>query len=81
MSRIVLLTLQPKSKSPPPGVPLQTDPVDDPLNPGLPSVLIVGDSTAQNKLDLGWADHFARSFDTTRVKVSNRARAGRSSRT
>ena len=52
-----------------------------PLNPALPTIFIVGDSTARNKEDLGWGDHFAHYFDTARVNVANRARAGRSSRT
>jgi lysophospholipase L1-like esterase len=52
-----------------------------PANPSLPSIWIVGDSTAQNKADLGWGDHFARYVKTDRINVVNRARAGRSSRT
>ncbi len=52
-----------------------------PLNPALPTVFIVGDSTARNQADLGWGDHFAHYFDTTRVNIANRAHAGRSSRT
>jgi rhamnogalacturonan acetylesterase len=53
---------------------------DKPLNPSLPTIFIVGDSTARNKADLGWGDHFAHYFDTTRVNVANRAIAGRSAR-
>jgi rhamnogalacturonan acetylesterase len=52
-----------------------------PLNPASPTVFIVGDSTARNQADLGWGDHFAHYFDTTRINVANRAHAGRSSRT
>src|SRR5271170_2887784 len=52
-----------------------------PLNPALPTLFIVGDSTARNQADLGWGDHFAHYFDTTKMNVTNRARAGRSSRT
>jgi lysophospholipase L1-like esterase len=52
-----------------------------PLNPALPTVFIVGDSTARNQADLGWGDHLAHYFDTVRVNVANRAMAGRSSRT
>jgi lysophospholipase L1-like esterase len=52
-----------------------------PANPSLPSIWIVGDSTAQNKVDLGWGDHFAHYVKTDRINVVNRARAGRSSRT
>ncbi|HEY1743266.1 MAG TPA: rhamnogalacturonan acetylesterase [Granulicella sp.] len=55
-------------------------PADAPLNPRLPTVFIVGDSTARNGADLGWGDHFSALFDTSRVNIANRARAGRSSR-
>jgi len=51
-----------------------------PLNPQLPTLLIVGDSTASNGPDLGWGDHLAHYFDTTKINVANRAHAGRSSR-
>jgi len=54
---------------------------DAALNPALPTVFIVGDSTARNGADLGWGDHFAPLFDTTKINVANRAVAGRSSRT
>jgi rhamnogalacturonan acetylesterase len=52
-----------------------------PANPVLPTLWVVGDSTAQNKADLGWGDHFAHYVDTGHINVVNRARAGRSSRT
>ncbi|MDW5264398.1 MULTISPECIES: rhamnogalacturonan acetylesterase [Acidobacteriaceae] len=66
----------------PPPTPEQTSVAPSaPLNPNLPTVFVVGDSTARNQADLGWGDHFAHSFDTTRINVANRARAGRSSRT
>ncbi|ADV83341.1 rhamnogalacturonan acetylesterase [Terriglobus saanensis] len=55
--------------------------VDMPANPKLPTLWIVGDSTARNGKDLGWGDHFAPLVDTARINVVNRARAGRSSRT
>ena len=72
---------QPASDTPP-VTPVQTDfPTDPPLNPNLPTLFIVGDSTARNKADLGWGDHFAHLFDTSRINIANRARAGRSSRT
>jgi rhamnogalacturonan acetylesterase len=54
---------------------------DAPLNPDLPTVFIVGDSTARNNADLGWGDHLAHMFDTNRINIANRAIAGRSSRT
>ena len=65
----------------PPPTPVQTSraPVL-PLNPGLPTVFIVGDSTARNQADLGWGDHFAQFFNTSQINVANRAIAGRSSR-
>lgn len=56
-------------------------PQDAALNPRLPTIFIVGDSTASNGADLGWGDHFAALFDTTKINIANRARAGRSSRT
>lgn len=65
-----------------PDAPPQTNVTPNaPLNPNLPTVFIVGDSTARNQADLGWGDHFAHYFDTTRINVANRAHAGRSSRT
>ena len=66
---------------PPLPVPDQTNVRHDaPLNPNLPTIFIVGDSTARNGADLGWGDHFAHYFDTTKVNVANRAIAGRSAR-
>ena len=56
-------------------------PADAPLNPKLPTLFIVGDSTARNGANLGWGDHLANYFDTTKINIANRARAGRSSRT
>ena len=53
------------------------------LNPKLPTIFVVGDSTANNNANgaRGWGDPFASYFDTAKVNVTNRARAGRSSRT
>lgn len=66
----------------PPDTPTQVNvPTDAPLNPKLPTVFIVGDSTARNGANLGWGDHLANYFDTTKINVANRAHAGRSSRT
>ncbi len=65
-----------------PDAPAQmTQAVDAPLIASLPTVFIVGDSTARNQADLGWGDHAAHYFDLKRINVANRARAGRSSRT
>jgi len=78
-----LLTLPALAQQPTtPDAPPQTNiPHDAPLNPALPTVFIVGDSTARNGPDLGWGDHFASLVDTSRLNVANRAIAGRSSRT
>jgi lysophospholipase L1-like esterase len=65
----------------PPATPAQRQlPTDQALNPHLPTVFVVGDSTARNNTDLGWGDHFASRFDTSRINVANRAIAGRSAR-
>jgi lysophospholipase L1-like esterase len=69
------------SSVPPPTPAQMARTPDAPLNPALPTLFVVGDSTARNQADLGWDDHFARYFDTTRINVANRAIAGRSSRT
>jgi rhamnogalacturonan acetylesterase len=65
---------------PPPNDPQLATAGDAPLNAKLPTVFIIGDSTARNGRDLGWGDHLAHYFDTKRINVANRARAGRSSR-
>ncbi len=67
-------------QAPPPTPPQANLPHEAPLNPALPTVFIVGDSTARNSADLGWGDHFAQFFDTSRINVANRAIAGRSAR-
>lgn len=46
-----------------------------------PSVYVIGDSTASNVDGRGWGDPFADYFNSRRIRVVNRARAGRSSRT
>lgn len=52
-------------------------------SPQLPTLYIIGDSTVKNTTDgqLGWGDPIKDFFDLTRIKVENRARGGRSSRT
>jgi len=50
-------------------------------NPNLPTVIVAGDSTANNTDHKGWGDPFADYFDSTKINVLNRARAGRSART
>ncbi|MHB1023073.1 MAG: rhamnogalacturonan acetylesterase [Acidobacteriaceae bacterium] len=52
-----------------------------PIDPKLPTIFIIGDSTARNGVDLGWGDHLAHFFNTKRINVANRAHAGRSSKT
>ncbi|MGA1984508.1 MAG: rhamnogalacturonan acetylesterase [Acidobacteriaceae bacterium] len=72
---------QPPAGMRPPMSPAESNtPPDLPLNPKLPTVFIVGDSTARNGADLGWGDHLANYFDTTKVNIANRSRAGRSAR-
>lgn len=56
-------------------------PRDAALNPALPTVFVVGDSTARNGANLGWGDNFAHFWNTSEVNVANRAIAGRSTRT
>jgi rhamnogalacturonan acetylesterase len=80
---VVLLAVATLAQNPAtPDAPPQTTVVQNtPLNPKLPTLFIVGDSTARNQADLGWGDHIAHYFDTTKINIANRARAGRSSRT
>lgn len=49
----------------------------------LPALFIIGDSTVRNSATglQGWGDVIGGSFDQTKIKVENRARGGRSSRT
>jgi rhamnogalacturonan acetylesterase len=48
-----------------------------------PTLFVVGDSTVKNgtRGQQGWGDPLAKLFDPARIKVENRARGGRSSRT
>jgi lysophospholipase L1-like esterase len=54
-----------------------------PADKSLPTLFIVGDSTVKNgtRGQMGWGDPIATLFDPARIKVENRARGGRSSRT
>jgi rhamnogalacturonan acetylesterase len=81
-SLVLLLAATSFAQSPStPDAPPQTSVAQNaPLNSALPTLFIVGDSTARNQADLGWGDHFAHYFDTTKINIANRARAGRSSR-
>jgi lysophospholipase L1-like esterase len=47
----------------------------------VPTVWVIGDSTANNVDRRGWGDPFADYFDQEKAHTVNRARAGRSSRT
>ncbi len=78
----VAAAAQPPAVAPPaPVTPPQVNtPQDPPLDLKLPTLFIVGDSTARNGADLGWGDHLAHYFDTTKINVADRSRAGRSSR-
>jgi lysophospholipase L1-like esterase len=49
--------------------------------PKLPTLFVIGDSTANNANHRGWGDPLAEYFDPAKIRVVNRARAGRSSRT
>src|SRR3954471_12791538 len=57
-----------------------------PANPSLPTLWLVGDSTVRNGSgnggngQWGWGDRIAKFFDTGKINVVNRARGGRSSR-
>lgn len=47
----------------------------------VPALFVAGNSTAKNGIDLGWGSHLQKFFDLNKLRVVNRARAGRSSRT
>src|SRR3954463_8372489 len=53
------------------------------INPKLPTLFIVGDSTVHNgtRGQVGWGEPGAAFFDPAQVRVVNRAIGGRSSRT
>lgn len=50
---------------------------------GTPTLFIIGDSTVKNSTEgqQGWGDPLTELFDSAKIKVVNRARGGRSSRT
>lgn len=49
----------------------------------IPTLFIIGDSTVKNSNDgqVGWGEPIKEFFDQSRIKIDNRARGGRSSRT
>jgi lysophospholipase L1-like esterase len=59
----------------------------EPADPGLPSLVLIGDSTVRNgggdgaNGEWGWGDFLGRHFDATKVNLVNRAIGGLSSRT
>jgi lysophospholipase L1-like esterase len=55
-----------------------TAPSQRPLNPALPTLFVVGDSTAAGAN--GWGDPLANYFDLTKINIRNAALGGRSSR-
>jgi rhamnogalacturonan acetylesterase len=56
---------------------------DDANNSQTPTLFIVGDSTVKNsgRGMVGWGERIGSSFDTDKIRIENRAIAGRSSRT
>jgi len=85
---VLSLRAQTPDPSPVPVVPANASVA--PANPALPTIFIVGDSTAAFHTDpqhegvaaaQGWGPYFPAYFDLTKVNVVNAARGGRSSRT
>jgi lysophospholipase L1-like esterase len=70
-----------------PFVRAQTRPVSRPIDPNLPTLWLIGDSTVRNGQDTGnngqwgWGNPIASYFDLTKINVQNRALGGTSSRT
>ena len=52
-------------------------------SPAVPTLFLIGDSTVNTRTKelLGWGDPIAGLFDPSKIRVENRARGGRSSRT
>lgn len=68
----------------PPAAPPDSAKADKPgQDPSLPTIFVVGDSTARNgtKGQQGWGDPFGEMVDRSKANYANRARGGRSSRT
>ncbi len=68
------------SADPVSAAPVPTPPASDRK---LPTLFLIGDSTVKNgtRGQVGWGDPLAAYFDPAKIKVVNRARGGRSSRT
>lgn len=82
------LPAQSTPATPPATPPSTTDgALPQPAKPGLPSLILVGDSTVRNGRgdgaggQWGWGEPLAAFFDTSKINVVNRALGGRSSRT
>jgi rhamnogalacturonan acetylesterase len=65
------------------GADATTRPTAGPINPDLPTLFIIGDSTVHNTTSglCGWGDVIGQLFDTSKINIQNRAMGGRSSRT
>ena len=66
-----------------PPLPPATVPAPAPLDPKLPTLFVIGDSTAASNDGgvVGWGIPFPSFFDPAKINIANRARGGRSSRT
>jgi lysophospholipase L1-like esterase len=71
---------RPRAEPPPLSVELPALPS---MNPALPTLFLVGDSTVKvgTPGQMGWGDAIGAFFDTSRLNIVNYARGGRSSRT
>jgi rhamnogalacturonan acetylesterase len=80
VSHLRVLAQDRGSSEPPPQDPA-TKPLPQPsINPVLPTIFIIGDSTAHLDPDRGWGSHLWHYFDLNKINVVNRAIAARSSR-
>ena len=72
-----------EASSPVPAPPPERAVAPVPLDPKLPTLFVVGDSTAASNdgVAVGWGVPLPSFFDSARLNVANRARGGRSSRT
>ena len=78
-----LLAGQPAGTPAVPPPPPEIAPAPAPLDPKLPTLFVIGDSTAASNdgVAVGWAVPLPTFFDQTKINIANRARSGRSSRT
>jgi len=66
--------------SAPASAPATAPPPHRPPHPKLPTLFVIGDSTASNGARSGWGDPLSDYFDPAKVNVTNRAKGSRSSR-